>query len=1330
MLKYILQIIFVPCVLTIASAQKFEEEGLPSIIEHEQRDWFLAAFRSTSNILFVEQLLSADTSLHKTPSSIQHKRVLQWVRKTKHATDALGHQLYLPNTSKEIGIIQNIQSQKQSDNLQELAPWKEIGPVSWDKQARMATGSMGIGVIRCLDIHPKQSSTLLVGTISAGVWRSTNSGTTWQNVTKADPVTTTFQVVIAPSNPNYVYAATNCGLLLSKNNGVTFSSTSIANITSYPNAQPVFDVTVNPTNEQHCVVVYNSGCYYSTNGGITFSRCSIDGDTTLANINQEICDVLWHPTDRNVVYALLQIGTTLRYYRSNDGGKNFLPSTPITGLTAIESATIVYRGRLAVSAAEPNRVFVLAAGRNESIDGIIGLYVSANSGVTFNPICCGEHDGLEDASATNNPNLIHYDIDKNGAGQAGWVMALAAHPTNKNTLAVAGIFPYQTFDGAKTWKSQAPLHYDVQNIHYIGDTLWIAHDGGLSMATDSGNVVIDKSDGIQALEVWGFGQSYDGSIMAVGAYHMPTIIRNDSVYASNGFEGGWYAYSGADAMNADVNPTDKSWIYAKPWGNIRAKLVQEKRKVPISTELGIDLGYISMSNMSFHPNNMYEFVAADHETKSFVRTTTNADTWETLQTFTTSVGRVSRCIQEPNVLCGIADDAVWYSTGDNKKWVNITPPVELSASNRVVDVCLHPEQPNIVYVAYGAHQSSAKVLMSVNAGRTWTNISANLPMFEIGALAIQQTTGIVYVGTTAGVYYKTPSSQDWIPLRSGLPFTNINFMQIDEPHSTLRVATNRGLWQTSLPVESAISAIISQSSHSVECSQFPVMFTDRSTGLRDISYNRSWNFDGGTPATSTQPEVLVYYNSPGVFNVTLTIERNGIVDVATTTIIVENSGCASPDTVSGKAVDLRAGNDAVVLEKLNYSGNSLCVSMWVKPTEYQAVYTALVSAIDPEEKGREFGIHFVNDSNELGYLWGGGRWWWSSGLRLPVNEWSFVEMCVQPTGVTIRLNEHTAFEQRTMQPQDFSDLSLLLGTFKQWENRNFNGLIDNLQIYSGNEQRTLQHIISQDSLALLKQFEFNDQYGSIVVDKLHGQYATLQSATLVESGAPVSKGIATRVATAEAQPLAKQLGIELECGIPGRVLVSRLQQTPTRPPQLPFLHGVYWVVSADSSQSQGSVKTIRLYLDDLIPRTQAALRKYSLLSRAYTSDSAYWSNSIAIGTAQYNVQNNSVTFECITGTKPGHQLVLGLDSMLTSTNHDETEINAQISIVPNPATEFISVTISSNQTGMITIYNSFGQIVAQHALPRERTQLNISHLVNGVYTLEYANQRVLFVVNK
>ena len=100
----------------------------------------------------------------------------------------------------------------------------------------------------------------------------------------------------------------------------------------------------------------------------------------------------------------------------------------------------------------------------------------------------------------------------------------------------------------------------------------------------------------------------------------------------------------------------------------------------------------------------------------------------------------------------------------------------------------------------------------------------------------------------------------------------------------------------------------------------PVRFNDRSKGLRIVS--REWHFEGGTPSTSTERNPVVVYETPGLFDVTLTvtdangqthtITKNELIDVYHA-IPIHNGDMTLPDC---RGLFLPSGGDCG-----HYGGN-------------------------------------------------------------------------------------------------------------------------------------------------------------------------------------------------------------------------------------------------------------------------------------------------------------------------------------------------------------------------------------------------------------------------
>jgi PKD repeat protein len=88
------------------------------------------------------------------------------------------------------------------------------------------------------------------------------------------------------------------------------------------------------------------------------------------------------------------------------------------------------------------------------------------------------------------------------------------------------------------------------------------------------------------------------------------------------------------------------------------------------------------------------------------------------------------------------------------------------------------------------------------------------------------------------------------------------------------------------------------------CNGGSVTFTDLSTN-NPTSW--SWSFPGGTPSTSTQQNPVVTYNTPGVYNVSLTVSNQGGNNTMTKNNYITVNNCAPTANFTGNPTVLCAG---------------------------------------------------------------------------------------------------------------------------------------------------------------------------------------------------------------------------------------------------------------------------------------------------------------------------------------------------------------------------------------------------------------------------------------
>jgi len=102
-----------------------------------------------------------------------------------------------------------------------------------------------------------------------------------------------------------------------------------------------------------------------------------------------------------------------------------------------------------------------------------------------------------------------------------------------------------------------------------------------------------------------------------------------------------------------------------------------------------------------------------------------------------------------------------------------------------------------------------------------------------------------------------------------------------------------------------------------------------------------------------------------------------------------------------KALSMNGTSDYVSLPNLNLTTNNFTLEAWV----YSDVIQESSVGIQVFSSFRS-GM-MVRDDNELGYMWedtNGARWEWSSGLKVPTNQWVHVALVITPTRATLFMN--------------------------------------------------------------------------------------------------------------------------------------------------------------------------------------------------------------------------------------------------------------------------------------------------------------------------------------
>jgi photosystem II stability/assembly factor-like uncharacterized protein len=247
-------------------------------------------------------------------------------------------------------FTQNNSTAKQGNNLIASSTWTPIGPFG-----AMTGSACGLprkaGRDNFITFHPSITGTYWVGAPAGGLWKTTNDGVTWTTNTDNLSVIGCSDLAIDPTNPNIMYLATGdgdagdtycVGVLKSIDGGATWNTTGL--VWNINLQRAMRRLIIHPTNPQILIAASSAGIWRTINGGTSWSMVS--------TINA--FDVEFKPGNPNIVYAGGgATGTTHSFYRSINGGATFAVVSngiPTTGCNRVS---------VAVTPADTNYVYVL-----------------------------------------------------------------------------------------------------------------------------------------------------------------------------------------------------------------------------------------------------------------------------------------------------------------------------------------------------------------------------------------------------------------------------------------------------------------------------------------------------------------------------------------------------------------------------------------------------------------------------------------------------------------------------------------------------------------------------------------------------------------------------------------------------------------------------------------------------------------------------------------------------------------------------------------------------------------------------------------------------------
>jgi len=341
-----------------------------------------------------------------------------------------------------------------------LLNWVERGP-----------GNVS-GRTRALIVDPTDPSnnTWFAGSVSGGIWRTTDAGQNWEKLTEDIPILSTSTLAMAESNPDVLYAGTGegfggygmvvgSGIFKSAQHGDAGTWQLLESTRFNEDFKFVNRIIVDYESEDTVLACTNTGIFKSVDGGENWYEVyKLPG--------RKVQHIIADPNDFNIIYAGVN---TWGVIKSTDKGETWLDINKGIGEGK--------RFELAISPINKNKIFASVEGYgNRTI-----VYYSFNSGETW-----------------------HRFLEKDGGSfnflrSQGWFdNTIVCHPYDEDIIYVGGVYMGK-FEFSTTTEESEPqvLRVDTFNTGHMIDFMSFGgrhFNGGLAIGSDEDGEDLEEED--------------------------------------------------------------------------------------------------------------------------------------------------------------------------------------------------------------------------------------------------------------------------------------------------------------------------------------------------------------------------------------------------------------------------------------------------------------------------------------------------------------------------------------------------------------------------------------------------------------------------------------------------------------------------------------------------------------------------------------------------------------------------------------------------------------------------------------------------------------------
>jgi len=683
----------------------------------------------------------------------------------------------------------------------------------------------------------KNMNTIYIGTNASGIWKTTDGGQNWHNVTDPSGITLLGidDITGDPNNGNIIYAGTGffssdlihsggVGIIRSNDGGVTWEQI-LSFQPEYNNT--VFKLLVDPYYPRRIYALINNLLLRNTNGGVgtwdTIFTCSpIFGQI------RNLRDILMKPGDNTTLYVAAddrdpsgwsyELAKVYKIKNATSTNLNSIYAVCLDSLLTLHTipgdTIFTQRYQIAVTPADTSAIYI-------GCEEIRNLPYPNNFRVKV-----WKYDNVNSWK-----KIIDYYDDYR---DVNWnKITMLVSPSDTGVVYIGGIRFIQFIHGHSTHSDDGHIHDDIRYAKVyqkvpaasgMKDIIYMGHDGGIGM---SNNGLLNcqnlNGHGLVITEFWGIG----------GADKIPDRIyagaQDNHLFVYNG--GNWTnptVYFVGDAGNNIVDYRNPDTLFYVGWGGGASGVLRSTNAAlnystsfnPTETyNFNIPLGINPLNHKSIYigcHSLWRSFHYGDYGTYSRILIPFGDTIPDPISAFTIA--------PSDSMIIYVAFDGPYdywghkqhekfvKTTNGGTSWTDLTQATtafqNLSTQYGITSIEVSPTHPDSVWISFGGYWNQwdpahHRVLLSINGGNTWnidSNYSAGLPNTPVNCLKYMKgNSRRIFAGTDVGVFYRDKYSSEWQPFNTGLPICPVINLVINNTTQKIRAGTfGRGLYETNL----------------------------------------------------------------------------------------------------------------------------------------------------------------------------------------------------------------------------------------------------------------------------------------------------------------------------------------------------------------------------------------------------------------------------------------------------------------------------------------------------------------------------------------------------